>query len=289
MNCFFKAKIPSFCVANFKNSGLFSAICALNLKILSLEKFNPDLFRASLDKIRSEHHLNLQRKHTRFLSSCWKISVLFFMSSVLLFSIPIPESQAEVSLKHFQFDRLNQDYKNIAPKIKEVQSGPLIIRLSSPKHLLTLHSHALEILRGKDDVHQIQLSAEIEGGGQLLAEIDLFGLGQTIKDRFQIPRQKKQLSGKIRVDREAAGYRITPVKIPKNISVIIHSELGKQLVLWCKALPLALMDCDDLDRMLSKLTLTLPQDKPFFIKNVDLRSEERAVLDQYIGQNLSSN
>ncbi|MFQ5598383.1 MAG: hypothetical protein ACE5GK_10075 [Nitrospiria bacterium] len=48
MNCFFKAKIPSFCVANFENSGLFSAICALNLKILSLEKFNPDLIRGSL-------------------------------------------------------------------------------------------------------------------------------------------------------------------------------------------------------------------------------------------------
>jgi len=39
MNCFFEAQIPGFCVANFKNLGLFSAICALNLKILSLEKF----------------------------------------------------------------------------------------------------------------------------------------------------------------------------------------------------------------------------------------------------------
>jgi len=49
MNSKFKAKIPSFYVPNFKNSGLFSAVFALNLKIFSLEKFNPDLIRASLD------------------------------------------------------------------------------------------------------------------------------------------------------------------------------------------------------------------------------------------------
>jgi len=48
MNCFFEAKIPSFRFGNLENSGLFSAIYALNLKTLSLEKFNPDLIRGSL-------------------------------------------------------------------------------------------------------------------------------------------------------------------------------------------------------------------------------------------------
>jgi len=49
MNCFFKAKISGFWVANFEDSGRSPAIRALNLnlKILSLEKFNPDLFKAS--------------------------------------------------------------------------------------------------------------------------------------------------------------------------------------------------------------------------------------------------
>jgi len=46
MNRFFRAKIPRFYVANFENSGLFSAISALKQKILSPEKFNPDLIRA---------------------------------------------------------------------------------------------------------------------------------------------------------------------------------------------------------------------------------------------------
>ncbi len=197
-------------------------------------------------------------------------------------TLGIPKTKAETPPKHLQFDRLNKTYENVAPKIKTVQSGPLIIRLSSPEHRLTLYSHALEIQHGKNDLHQIQLSAEIEGEGRLLAEIDLLGLRQEIKDRFQIPRQKKQIPGKIRVDREATGYRITPIEIPKNVTIAIHSDLGKQLVLWCKALPLPLMDCDDLDRMLSQLTLPLPQDKTFLIKNTDLRPEERAVLDQYL-------
>jgi len=58
MNCFFEAKIPSFCVAkaptfggNLENSGLFSAIYALNLKTLSLEKLNPDLIRGSFNQL----------------------------------------------------------------------------------------------------------------------------------------------------------------------------------------------------------------------------------------------
>ncbi len=85
----------------------------------------------------------------------------------------------------------------------------------------------------------------------------------------------------MRVDRETTGYRITPIKIPKNLKIAIHSDLGKQLVLWCNALPLPLLDCADLDRVLSQLILPLPQDKDFFIKDTDLRPDERAALDQY--------
>jgi len=47
MNWFFRAKISRFCVPNLAYSGLFSAIFALNRKILSPEKFNPDLIRGS--------------------------------------------------------------------------------------------------------------------------------------------------------------------------------------------------------------------------------------------------
>jgi len=54
MNCFLRAKMSSFCVANFENSRLFSAICALNQEIFSPEKFNPDLIRVSLN-----HHKQL--------------------------------------------------------------------------------------------------------------------------------------------------------------------------------------------------------------------------------------
>jgi len=124
-------------------------------------------------------------------------------------------------------------------------------------------------------------SIEIEGVGLLLAEIDLLGIRQPVKDRFQIPRQKKQVAGDVRVDREAEGYRITPIKIPKTVSVTIYSDLGKQLVTWCNSLLLQLMDCADLDRVLSQLTIPLPQDKAFFIKDADLTEEEQAALNQY--------
>lgn len=227
--------------------------------------------------------MRMNRHFFSSLTSYFKIATLLCLGLILPPALGISKTHAETRPQHFQFERLNKNYENIAPKIKEVQSGPLIIRLSSPEHQLTLHSHGLEIQPvGGNNIHKIKLSAEIEGTGRLLAEIDLLGLRQTIKDRFQIPRQKKQLTGKVRVDRETAGYRITPIKIPKSISIIIQSDLGLQLVLWCKALPLPLLDCADLDRVLSQLTLPLPQDKIFFIKNTDLRPDEQAALDKYL-------
>ncbi len=215
------------------------------------------------------------------LTSYFNIAVLLCQALFLNSALFIPESGAETAPQHFQFDRFNKDYENIAPAIKAVKSGPLIIRLSSPVHRLTLYSHLLEVSPGKDDTYQARLSVEIEGKGQLLAEIDLLGMRRQIQDRFQIPRQKKQVTGEIRVDREAEGYRITPIKIPKAVSITIYSDLGKQLVAWCKVLSLALMNCDDLDRMLSELTLSLPQDKPFFVKDAELAPKEQEVLDRY--------
>jgi len=49
MTRFFRAKMSRFCVENLENSGLFSAIYALNRNILSPEKLNPDLFSGSLN------------------------------------------------------------------------------------------------------------------------------------------------------------------------------------------------------------------------------------------------
>jgi len=51
MNCFFRAKMSRFYVANLDNSWLFSAICALNRNILSPEKLSPDLIRDPLKKM----------------------------------------------------------------------------------------------------------------------------------------------------------------------------------------------------------------------------------------------
>jgi len=53
--------MSSFFVANFENSGLFSEICASNLKILSLEKLNPDLIKGSLS-------LNMMKRALKYES-----------------------------------------------------------------------------------------------------------------------------------------------------------------------------------------------------------------------------
>jgi len=84
---------------------------------------------------------------------------LVFSPTVLILILIsfICETRAETLPEHFQFNRLNQSYENIALKIKEVQSGPLIIRISSPEHRLTLHDHGLEIEPAKRHIHHAQL------------------------------------------------------------------------------------------------------------------------------------
>jgi hypothetical protein len=48
MNENLEPKMSNFFVANLRNSWLLRAICALNLNILNLNLFRPDLIRGSL-------------------------------------------------------------------------------------------------------------------------------------------------------------------------------------------------------------------------------------------------
>ena len=54
MNEHLEPKISNFFVANLRNSWLLRAIGALNLNILNLNLFRPDLIRGSLDVNRAQ-------------------------------------------------------------------------------------------------------------------------------------------------------------------------------------------------------------------------------------------
>jgi len=98
----------------------------------------------------------MNRKLFSSLTFYFKITTLLSLGLILSLPLRIPKTHAETRPEHFQFERLNKTYEKIAPKIKEVQIGPLFIRLSSPEHQLTLHSHGLEIqAMGGNNMHQI--------------------------------------------------------------------------------------------------------------------------------------
>ncbi len=191
----------------------------------------------------------------------------------------------DLSPRQFIFERLNRDYRDLAPKIAEIQKGPLVIHLSSPKQVILLRSHRLSLMPTGNGRHRGRLEFEFEGSGDLLANVTFLGINTRLSDRFWIPRQKKAIAGEVRVKRVEAGYHLKALTLPKALDVRIRTGLGSRLVDWCNSmawLSASMIDCQDLDRALSVATIPLDTNAVYFIPNADLLPEERAELDDYL-------
>lgn len=207
--------------------------------------------------------------------------------AVLLSASAIPPGDAGAkTARIFVFDRFNKAYEDLAPPLEPIRQGPLTIRLSSPKHVLVLLSHVLQVRPNGDGTHDALLQAEFEGSGDLTADLDLLGLPGRIQDRFLIPLQKKKIHGRVRMDRVAEGYRITPLELPEQVEVEIRTGMGNRLVDWCRRMaqvPLSPLECGGLDRSLSQLEIPMPKDETYVVSEADLTEEERRALDEYLG------
>jgi len=191
----------------------------------------------------------------------------------------------DLGAQDFVFNRFNRDYRDLDPKMGEIQSGPLVIQLSSPKQVILIRGHRLSVQPAGDGRHRARLEIEFEGSGDVSADITLIGFKTRLSDRFWMPRQKKVIEGEIHVKRTEAGYRLTPLKLPKAIEIRIRTGLGNRVVDWCNSmawLSASLIDCQDLDRALSTPSLPLDPKAVLLIVDDDLLPEERAELDRYL-------
>ncbi len=198
-----------------------------------------------------------------------------------LHAVKIPDN----TVKELVFDRLNQSYQDLNPTLAEVDQGPLLIQLSSPKQVIHLRGHRLSLRPLGNGLHQFHLIAEFEGSGDLSAIIDLMGLDSQFTDTFLIPLQKKKMTGKVKIEHSETGYRITPVSLPKQTQVIIRTGLGGKLVNGCRSLswlPDAVLDCKNLKRSLTRLTVPLPQGRSYFVAMADLTPQEQDLLAAYL-------
>jgi hypothetical protein len=182
-----------------------------------------------------------------------------------------------------RFERLNRPYEDIAPEIVPVVEGPITIRLSSPSNRMTVRDHRLRLEPGSSGSHSAELRVEFEGRGRLVADVDIAGLGGRFEDEVIVPAQAADLEGRVRVQKAAGGYLVTPEQLPPRVAVRIRSGLAGQIVGLCETaaqVPFTSLDCSGLNRRLSTALVPLPAPgESYLLEDADLSAEERRILD----------
>ncbi len=196
----------------------------------------------------------------------------------------LPDAYGKRS-NEFVFDRLNRTYHDVAPGMSPIRRGPLTIRLSSPRHAITLREHHLELEPQGDGLHSMRLEAEFNGAGDLVADLDLAGLQNRLEDKVIIPVQRKSIDGRVRLERDEGGYSVIPVTMPASVELEIRSGLAKRLVNWCDQvswLSMNILDCRGLDRQLSTVSFPVPQGGTYFLSDADLTPQEHEQVRAYL-------
>ncbi|MEW6487936.1 MAG: hypothetical protein AB1578_08480 [Thermodesulfobacteriota bacterium] len=193
--------------------------------------------------------------------------------------------EAGGAASEFTFEGAGRAYEGLKMEAAPVEWGPIRVRLEARSASLTLTSHRLTLWPLADGSHGARLAARGQGRGILWAGVEAFGLGTEQSDPVILPEQEQELVGRVRVAREADRYRVTPLALPKSITVQVRSGMGERLAGWCEGLPLPFLEaeCGGLRRVLSTLTVPLPRPgETYDVARSDLTPEERRVLDAYL-------
>lgn len=191
-----------------------------------------------------------------------------------------------------QLQRLNRSYSEVAPEIVPVVEGPLTVRLSSPRHQITVRRHLLRLEPGSGGSHSADLSIEFQGKGWLVADVAAGPVATRLEDEVLVPPQVAKIQGRVRIRRVQGGYGIIPEQLPKRLGVRIQSGIGRQLVNVCDgaSVVLAALDCPGLERSLSRAVIPLPDaGEEYLLEDAELTAAERSQIDGYLsGQGLGS-
>jgi hypothetical protein len=154
--------------------------------------------------------------------------------------------------------RLNRVYEGSFSDFEAIGAGLLEVRLSAPRFEIELREHRLSLVPRSDGGHDFELMVDFEGHGLLLAELDLLGLPGAMEDKVILPSQTRRLAGRLKIEPEVEGYRVTLLEAPSHLELAVESRLGEELIKWCGSMPLLSAGCDALEGGLSRLRIPLP-------------------------------
>jgi len=192
---------------------------------------------------------------------------------------PAPPADQGIELTY-----LNQTHTNLDFDLAPIQEGPLTIGLSSPSHRLTLHRNRLLLAPGAGGDSNAWVEAEIEGAGDLVADVEGGSLATQLRDHVEVPRQTVRLRGKARVTRNAEGYEMRVLEAPPSVPVRIRSGVVGRCVALCRGLGLlTVIDCGRLESALSTVQIPIPSGQNTLrIPHAQLSATDRAYLDRFV-------
>ncbi len=195
-----------------------------------------------------------------------------------------PSAPASAAPGPLRFERLNRDYRNVVSEIEPIRQGAATIRLSSPRHTLTVRDHLLRLEPGPGGSHSAELRLDVSGTGWLIADVDIAGLGGRFQDEVQVPAQSRTIEGRVRLRKTAEGYLVTPEQLPQQVPVRVRSNLAGDIVALCEGASLLTgMDCGALERSLSTVQVPLPEPgESYLLENAELTADERRRIDAHL-------
>lgn len=210
------------------------------------------------------------------------------LAMALALGAPSPRADAAAvgpAATVFQFDRLNRSYQMDDSQVAPVRQGPVTIHLSSPRNTLVVRGHSLALRPLGDGLHEASVGLDFLGSGDLTADlVTAAGTSSRLEDLVVVPRQTVQVDGQVSFARVPGGWDVTAHSLPSRVAVDIRSRLAGSLVTMCGQMALFLgLDCDGLDRSLSRVEVPLPEaGSVFHLPEEELTADEVARLEAYL-------
>lgn len=194
---------------------------------------------------------------------------------------------APLAAESFTFTPLNRSYRDLAGAAVPVSSGAFSLALRSPHQTMVLRSHRLMLTPVGDGTHRADLDVTFLGKGSIVADVALGGAATQLADEVVVPPQRQVVHGRVKVQpTRDGGYLVTPLELPRTVTVAIQSGVGNRILGWCEgiaAIPFSNVDCDEVGRAVQHATVALPgAGTPFALAPGDLAPAEKAAFDAYL-------
>ena len=210
---------------------------------------------------------------------------LLVLTMAVWIALPEVAAQSAGERRVFAFDRLNRGYEMDGSQIAPVQQGPMTIHLQSPRNSLVLKDHSVALTPLGDGTYDTSIVLDFLGSGDLIADLVTdAGTTQRFDDLVIVPRQAVRVNGRVRFARVPNGWDVTALRLPKQVEIGIQSRLVGNLVTMCGTMGVFLgLDCDSLDRSLSRVDVPLPEaGSVFFLPEEELTEREVQALEGFL-------